>query len=231
VNKEKIGPELFRVVNVGKYYPATQTHALRDVSLSVTRGEFVGIRGPSGSGKSTLLYLLSGLLTPTSGKIYFNEQPLKRIRNKALYRRSYLGFVFQDFYLYPGFTTIENVLFPSLYRLFVPPQMCKKAEGLLKELHIYQKKGVPVESLSAGERQRVCIARALLNDPQCILADEPTGNLDSHNGQIILEMLKKINNERQTTIVLVTHEERVSRYAHRIIHMSDGKVANAHPLG
>ena len=218
---------LFRVQNACKYYPQTKSTALSDVSLAIAEGEFVGIRGPSGSGKSTLLYLLSGLISPTSGQVFFQEKSLARIRNKVLYRRKNIGFVFQDFYLYPGFTVMENVLFPCLYRLFVPALTVKKAEMLLEELHMRHKKSAPVEVLSAGERQRVCIARALLNEPRCILADEPTGNLDSHNGQTILEMLKKINSERQTTIVLVTHEERVSRYAHRIIHMTDGKVEHA----
>ena len=224
MNKTSDGRDLFRVENVGKYYPSTQSHALRDVSVTIPRGEFVGIKGPSGSGKSTLLYLLSGLFTPSSGSIYFNEEPLVGIKNKSLYRRSHLGFVFQDFYLYPGFTALENVLFPNLFQLFIPSNVREKAEKLLEELHIEGKKGAPVETLSAGERQRVCIARALLNDPECILADEPTGNLDSHNGQIILEMLKKINEMRRTTIVLVTHEERVSQYVHRLITIVDGKI-------
>ncbi len=227
MNKEDGVKTLFRAVNVRKYYPLTRSHALRDVSMSVERGEFVGIKGPSGSGKSTLLYVLAGLLTPTAGTVYFGDLPLARIRDKVGYRRRNIGFVFQDFYLYPGFTVLQNVLFPCLYRGFVSARTRKKAEALLEELRMGHKRDAPVQVLSAGERQRVCIARALLNDPQCILADEPTGNLDSHNGQAILEMLKKINTLRQTTVILVTHEEQVSRYAHRIIHMIDGKVAHA----
>lgn len=227
MNKEADAKTLFRAVSVGKYYPLTKSHALRDVSLNVEKGEFVGIKGPSGSGKSTLLYCFAGLLTPTSGTIYFQEKPLTRIRDKVGYRRRNIGFVFQDFYLYPGFTTLQNVLFPCLYRGIVGTSTRKKAEALLDELHMSHKRNTPVQVLSAGERQRVCIARALLNDPQCILADEPTGNLDSQNGQTILEMLKKINTQRQTTVILVTHEEQVSRYAHRLIHIIDGKAAHA----
>ena len=223
MNKEDDAKTLFRAVNVSKYYPLTRSHALRDVSLSVKKGEFVGIKGPSGCGKSTLLYVLAGLLTPTAGTIYFQGNLLTCIRDKVGYRRRNIGFVFQDFYLYSGFTVLQNVLFPCLYRGFVPTLTHKKAEALLDELHMGHKRDAPVQVLSAGERQRVCIARALLNDPQCILADEPTGNLDSHNGQVILEMLKKINTERQTTVILVTHEERVSCYAHRLIHIIDGK--------
>ena len=224
MNKEDDAKTLFRAVNVRKYYPLTRSHALCDVNLVVKKGEFVGIKGPSGCGKSTLLYVLAGLITPTAGTIYFQGKLLKCIRDKVGYRRRNIGFVFQDFYLYPGFTVLQNVLFPCLYRGFIPTSTRKKAQVLLDELHMGHKIDTPVQVLSAGERQRACIARALLNDPQCILADEPTGNLDSNNGQVILEMLKKINTQRQTTIILVTHEERVSCYAHRLIHIIDGKV-------
>ena len=224
MNKEDDAKNLFRAVNVRKYYPLTRSHALRDISLVVEKGEFVGIKGPSGCGKSTLFYVLAGLLTPTAGTIYFQGKLLMRIRDKVGYRRRNIGFVFQDFYLYPGFTVLQNVLFPCLYRGFVSASTRKKAQLLIDELHMGHKKDTPVQVLSAGERQRACIARALLNDPQCILADEPTGNLDSHNGQIILEMLKKINTQRQTTVILVTHEDRVSSYAHRLIHIIDGQV-------
>lgn len=224
MNKEADAKKLFQVVSLCKYYPLTKSSALSDVSLVIEKGEFVGVKGPSGCGKSTLLYLLAGLLAPTSGEVYFQGNLLAQIKDKVGYRRNNIGFVFQDFYLYPGFTVLENVLFPGLYRGFVSRAMRKKAELLLAELHLGHKINTPAQVLSAGERQRACIARALLNDPQCILADEPTGNLDSNNGQVILEMLKKINTERQTTIVLVTHEERVCRYAHRLIHFIDGRV-------
>ena len=224
MNKEGDAKNLFQAVNVRKYYPLTSSNALCDVSLAIAKGEFVGIKGPSGCGKSTLLYILAGLLAPTSGVIYFQGNLLTEIKDKVGYRRKNIGFVFQDFYLYPGFTVLENVLFPCLYRGFVPESTRKKAKALLDEMHMGHKLNTPAQVLSAGERQRACIARALLNDPACILADEPTGNLDSNNGQVILEMLKKINTEHQTTIILVTHEERVCRYAHRLIHIIDGKV-------
>jgi len=227
VNKEGNPKNLFRAVNVRKYYPLTKSHALSDISLTIEKGEFVGIKGPSGCGKSTLLYVLAGLIIPTAGEVYFQEDFLAQIKDKVGYRRKNIGFVFQDFYLYSGFSVLENVLFPNLYRGFIPAVMRKKAERLLHDLNMGQKINSPAQVLSAGERQRACIARALLNDPQCILADEPTGNLDSHNGQVILEMLKKINAQHKTTIILVTHEERVSSYAHRLIHLIDGKVKTA----
>ncbi|MCX5885797.1 MAG: ABC transporter ATP-binding protein [Proteobacteria bacterium] len=224
MNKDTRKSEVFRTVNLRKYYPQTQSFALRDVSLTITKGEFVGVKGPSGSGKSTLLYLLAGLHTPTAGEIYFQEKPLKNIRNKALYRRKNIGFVFQDFYLYPRFTALENVLFPCLRRFIVPASIVKKAETQLEYLHMGAKINVPVEVLSAGERQRVCIARALLNDPQCVLADEPTGNLDTENAENILGLLKKINQECGTTVILVTHDEKVSHYTHRLVHIVDGNL-------
>jgi len=224
VNKHLSKKEIFRTVNLRKFYPQTQSFALADVSLTVNKGEFVGIKGPSGSGKSTLLYLLAGLLIPTAGEIYFHDKPLGSVKNKALYRRKNIGFVFQDFYLYPRFTVLENVLFPCLHQFIIPAATVKKAEAQLEYLHMYEKKNSPVEVLSAGERQRVCIARALLLQPQCILADEPTGNLDSENAKNILGLLQKINNEHETTIILVTHDEKVSHYAHRLVHVIDGKL-------
>ncbi len=224
MNKGTIEKDVFRAVNLRKFYSATQTSALQDVSLTIAPGEFVGIKGPSGSGKSTLLYLLAGLLTPTSGEIYYCDRPFEKIRNKALFRRKNIGFVFQDFYLYPRFTVLENMLFPCLHQFIVPVSTVRKAEMLLGYLGVYGKKGLPVEVLSAGERQRVCIARALLYEPRCILADEPTGNLDSENARNILGLLQKINQDHKTTILLVTHDDKVSGYAHRIVHIIDGKL-------
>jgi ABC-type lipoprotein export system ATPase subunit len=224
VNKGAPKTDIFRTADLCKYYPQTQSFALRDLSLAIAKGEFLGIKGPSGSGKSTLLYLLAGLHTPTAGAIYFQERLLRDVRDKALYRRKNIGFVFQDFYLYPGFTALENVLFPCLHRFIVPAAVAKKAEHLLEYLNMRPKKDVPVEVLSAGERQRVCMARALLSDPQCVLADEPTGNLDTENAKNILGLLKKINQEYGTTIVLVTHDEKVAHYAHRLVHIVDGRL-------
>lgn len=226
MNKGACEKIIFKTLDLGKFYPQTQSFALRGVSFAVAKGEFLGIKGPSGSGKSTLLYLLAGLLTPTSGEIYFQGQPFEIIKNKALYRRDNIGFVFQDFYLYPRFTVLENMLFPCLHQFVVPSSTIKNAESQLEYLHMLDKKDSQVEFLSAGERQRVCIARALLYEPQCILADEPTGNLDSENAKNILGLLQKINEEHKTTIILVTHDDMVSAYAHRIVHIIDGNLYN-----
>ena len=214
MNEGSCVEKIFRTVNLRKFYPQTQSFALRDLSFTVTKGEFVGIKGPSGSGKSTLLYLLAGLLKPTAGEIYFQEKPLDIVKNKALFRRENIGFVFQDFYLYPRFTVLENMLFPCLYQFNVPALTIKKAEMHLEYLNMRGKRNSRVETLSAGERQRVCIARALLHEPQCILADEPTGNLDSENARNTLSLLQKINEERKTTILLVTHDDMVLSLIH-----------------
>ena len=224
MNKDATPQEIFRAAHLRKFYPATRVSALQDASLAVTKGEFIGIKGPSGSGKSTLLYVLAGLILPTSGEAYFYGQPFKNIKNKALYRRKNLGFIFQDFYLYPHFTVLENMLFPFLHQLIVPSAIIKKAKKYLEYLLMDGKANMPVEVLSAGERQRVCIARALLHEPQCILADEPTGNLDSKNAKNILELLEQINRDHGTTILMVTHDDQVSHYAHRLMHMVDGEL-------
>ena len=216
---------IFRTVELRKFYPQTQFLALRDVGLTVARGEFLGIKGPSGSGKSTLLYLLGGLIKPTAGEIYFQERPFTDIRNKPLFRRNNIGFVFQDFYLYPGFSVLENVLFPCLNKFIVPAAIVRKAKDQLEHLNMGSKIDVGVESLSAGERQRVCIARALLYEPKCILADEPTGNLDSKNAKNVLELLGQVNERQKITIILVTHDDMVVHYAHRIVHIVDGALA------
>jgi lipoprotein-releasing system ATP-binding protein len=226
VNKNAAGETILRCVNLSMFYPQTKTYALRNINISITQGEFIGIKGPSGSGKSTLLYLLAGLLELTNGSIYFREQSLSSIKNKALYRRKNIGFVFQDFYLYPGFTVLENVLFPRLHQFIIPRSVMKRAHQLLEYLCMEKKNNAPVQTLSAGERQRVCIARALMYEPVCILADEPTGNLDSHNAQNIIDMLKSINKEFNTTVILVTHDEKVSSAMQRIIHIIDGRVVD-----
>lgn len=224
MNKESANKIIFRTVNLCKFYGQTKSFALRDLSLEVTKGEFLGIKGPSGSGKSTFLYILAGLLVPTSGEAYFKEKRLEDIKNKALYRRHNIGFVFQDFYLYPNFTVLENMLFPCMHRLSVPASTIKRAERQLELLDIQDKRNSCVEDLSAGERQRVCIARALLYEPECILADEPTGNLDSQNAKNTLGLLRRLNEEYKTTILLVTHDEMISHYAHRIVQIIDGSL-------
>ena len=181
---------IFRTKDLTKFYPQTKFTALNNVDLTVNHGEFVGIKGPSGSGKSTLLYILGGLLEPTSGEAYFEGKPYSAIKNKSLFRRNNIGFVFQDFYLYPGFSVLENILFPCLHQLVVRKAIVKRAKDILGYLNMGSKVNTDAQVLSAGERQRTCIARALLYEPKCILADEPTGNLDSKNAKNTLEILQ-----------------------------------------
>ncbi|MFC1752181.1 ABC transporter ATP-binding protein [Thermoproteota archaeon] len=225
MNKQKPA-EIVKISGLSKYFPHTQTMAVYKVELSIASREFVSIKGPSGSGKSTLLNLISGLYNPTEGEIYFDESPLSKIRNKALFRRKNIGFIFQNFYLYPGFTVMENVLLPLTHQIFIGKKWVEKARELLAYLDMIDKARRNVNVLSAGERQRVCIARALLHNPKLILADEPTGNLDSQNTEKTLEILKRINKEQGATILMASHDEQAIAHSHRTIELIDGRVKN-----
>ncbi|MFA5088598.1 MAG: ABC transporter ATP-binding protein [Candidatus Omnitrophota bacterium] len=218
------GPALIRTEAVSKIFPQTSAHALEDVSLSIAAGEFVVVRGPSGSGKSTLLNILAGLIPATSGTVYFQGVPFSRLRNKARFRRENIGFVFQDFYLYPGFTVAENIVLPLANRLFAPRRALRKAQDLLAYLGMEKKIRQNVNTLSSGERQRVCIARAMLSDPPLILADEPTGCLDTANTDRILTLLQDINKNKGAAILMVTHDDHVAARAQRQIVIVDGKI-------
>lgn len=218
-------PSIVRTANLTKVFPQSSVKALDDVNLTVISGEFVCIKGPSGSGKSTLLNTLAGLIDPTEGQVWIKGQALRDIRNKALFRRKNIGFIFQDFYLYPDFTVLENVLLPFTRSFAFDRKLSDKAGRILADIGMGGKLRQNVNTLSTGERQRTCIARAILHDPALILAEEPTGNLDSKNAVLILEILKKINAELKATILMVTHDEQVMHYAGRFIKIVDGKVA------
>jgi len=219
-------PALIRLDNVLKVYGLARIQALGPISLSIAKGDFVAVRGPSGSGKSTLLNVIAGLTPATSGEVYYNGRPFPRIHNKASWRRNKIGFIFQDFYLYPGFTVLENVLLPMANCIIMMPKWTTKARDMLHELGLGGKLRQNINTLSTGERQRVCVARALLNDPEIILADEPTGSLDSKNTVKILEVLKHINEEKNTTVLMVTHDDNVVSYAKRQINILDGVIRN-----
>jgi ABC-type lipoprotein export system ATPase subunit len=223
MNDKPLQP-IVRTENLSVLYPEMRTQALNGVSLSVSPGEFVAIVGPSGSGKSTLLHALAALIAPSQGEVFFRGTPLSDIRNKSLFRRHNLGFVFQDFYLYPRLTVLENVLLPLAHRILVPRAWTDKAQRLLKDLNMSHKMTQRAHTLSAGERQRVCIARALLAEPPLLLADEPTGSLDTQNATAILDILGHIHSARGVTLMMVTHDTAAAARAQRIVRIVDGKV-------
>lgn len=215
---------IVKTVNISKYYPETLTKALNNVSINIKQGEFISIKGPSGCGKSSLLNIIGGLTNASDGSVYIDNVDITKIKNLPLYRRNNIGFIFQDYYLYPRLSVIENILLPLAHSFFINPQNKEKAINLLSFLNMEGKEKNSVNGLSSGERQRVCIARALLNDPKLILADEPTGSLDSKNAHNILEFLQKINKEKGTTILMVTHDEKTLGYNTRTINIVDGEV-------
>lgn len=196
--------------------------ALAGLNLSIEKGDFVAISGPSGAGKSTLLHIIGCLDSPTSGTVSLNGKDLGSMKDKelTLFRKGNIGFVFQFFNLVPTLTARENVLVP---KMFDKNKETEKAEKLLVSLGISHRMEHRPTELSGGERQRVAIARALVNDPPIILADEPTGNLDSDTGLEILKLFRALNKQGKT-IILVTHERDIARYANRVISMKDGKI-------
>ncbi len=214
-----------RTYHMGK----TDVAALRGVDLKIEDGELVAIMGPSGSGKSTLMHLIGALDQPDEGSMVFGEQDVsKQGRNQlAELRGKHIGFVFQSFNLIATLTALENVELPMMYQGVARKDRLTKARNLLEQLGVDDRADHLPTELSGGEQQRVAIARALVNDPDLLLADEPTGNLDSKTGKQIMELLAKLNEEQGMTVVLVTHDPAVARYAQRTIHIFDGKVGQA----
>jgi len=197
---------------------------LDNVSLSVQEGEFLVVEGSSGSGKSTLLSLLSGLDKPTSGRVFLKEQDITDTSEDDLapLRNEFIGFVFQSFHLVPSLTALENVMFPAELRH--DAEAFDKAAGLLKRVGLQKRIDNFPHQLSGGEMQRVAMCRAVINNPKIIFADEPTGNLDSENGQAVLELLLEFQKERKTTLVLVTHSLDIAKLADRMIILKDGRI-------
>ncbi len=204
-------------------------HALRGIDLNIKRGEFLSITGPSGSGKTTLLNCIGLLLKPTEGKIlyYGNDVSKWNDDERANFRLNKIGFVFQFYNLIPELTVLENIILPMMIR---GKLNVRRAKQLLKTVNLEGYEDRYPRELSGGEQQRVAIARALANNPEIILADEPTGNLDSENSRKIIELLKRLNQELNKTIILVTHEKELARYANRIVYLLDGKIQRVDTL-
>jgi putative ABC transport system ATP-binding protein len=219
---------LFSIEQVTKVYRMGQVEvqALRGVSFSIEAGEFVAIMGPSGSGKSTLMHILGCLDRPTSGRLALNGLDLLQATDNQLaeIRNAEIGFVFQQFNLLPRASALRNVETPAIYAKVRRKERLKRARELLEKVGLGDRLFHSPHQLSGGEHQRVAIARALINDPAIILADEPTGNLDTKTGDEILTLFQKLNEEGRT-IVLVTHERYVTECASRIIHLKDGLVS------
>lgn len=223
-------PTILKTKNLKKIYQLTKDNkveALNGVDLSIEEGELVSIMGPSGSGKSTLLHMIGLLDRPTSGEVMVDDHNIQDLSNKelAILRRNEIGFIFQTFNLLPRLNVYKNVLLPALYARKPRVQRQEKAKELLKKVGLEQRMKHKPNELSGGERQRVAIARALINNPKVILADEPTGNLDSHSGKEIMKLLRHINKEG-STIVIVTHDLNIAKQTNRIIEFGDGKIIN-----
>ncbi|MBU7015700.1 MAG: ABC transporter ATP-binding protein [Theionarchaea archaeon] len=203
----------------------TMVNALRGVSLSMEEGEFVSIVGTSGSGKSTLLNLVGGLMKPSKGKVWVKGEDLTKLNENdlALFRRKYIGFVFQSFNLVSTLTAVENVELPLVFSNASASEREKRVTTLLTELGLEDRLHHNPTELSGGQQQRVSIARAIINNPEIILADEPTGNLDSKTSEEIMEVLYALNRKGQTFLV-VTHDMNVAHYGNRIIYLTDGQV-------
>jgi putative ABC transport system ATP-binding protein len=220
---------LIKTDNLWKTYEmgAEKIHALAGVSFTVTKGEYLAIMGPSGSGKSTLMNLIGCLDTPTQGQYFINGRLVSAMNDDelAFIRNREIGFVFQTFNLLARATALHNVELPLIYNGTPAQERIERAKGALRMVELEQRMTHKPNELSGGQRQRVAIARALVNNPSILLADEPTGNLDSATGVEIMNLFEKLH-EQGNTIILVTHEHDVAEHAHRTIHIRDGKVAS-----
>jgi putative ABC transport system ATP-binding protein len=220
---------LIEIKTLNKAYESGEecVRALVDVDLNIDRGEFISVMGPSGSGKSTLLSILGGLNHPTKGDVVVDDIPIYKLSLEKLadFRREYLGFIFQSFQLIPYLTVVENVMLPLSITQKTNREQVKMAEEILERIGLRGKERRLPDQLSGGEQERVAIARALVNSPPILMADEPTGNLDSNTGKEIMDLFKSLNEEGQT-IVMVTHNPENMAFSTRTLFLKDGRMEN-----
>lgn len=218
---------MIQAKNLTKVYTTdeVETTALNNINLHIRKGEFVAIMGPSGCGKSTLLNIIGLLDTPSSGSYRFLDQELANFseRQRAALRKGTIGFIFQSFNLIDELSVFENIELPLLYQKVPSAERKQRVEEALKQMNIMHRRNHFPQQLSGGQQQRVAIARAVVTGPDLILADEPTGNLDSKNGEEVMQLLAELN-AQGTTIAMVTHSPHDANYAHRIINLFDGKI-------
>jgi putative ABC transport system ATP-binding protein len=226
--KTDTNQEVVRLEDVYKIYITgnEEVHALDGVSMTVQKGEFVAIMGPSGSGKSTLLNMIGCLDKPTKGRVFINGVDTSTLTDNELtrLRREAIGFVFQHYNLIPTLTALENVELPMIFRGLNDDERKRRAMELLRIVGLEREMNRKPNELSGGQQQRVGIARALANDPEILLCDEPTGNLDTKSGEIVMEILSKLNRERGVTLIVVTHDPAVSGFARRTVRIRDGRI-------
>lgn len=224
---DRTSAPIFAASGLKKEYDEGQVHALRGVDFAIDEGEFVALIGPSGCGKTTLLQLLGALDRPDSGTLRFRGASLSELPDPAAFRAREIGFIFQSFHLLPTFTAIENVQIPMFETGATARERKERAESLLQAVGLEKRLHHFPAKLSGGERQRVAIARSLANRPSVLLADEPTGNLDSENAREILDLLGRIREEQKMTMVLVTHDSTIAARAGRILRMMDGRMISS----
>ncbi len=217
---------VWRTYQLGK----TQVYALRGLSLEISPGAFVTIMGPSGSGKSTLLNMIGCLDFPTRGKVYLKGKNISEMSESQLaqFRGKILGFVFQEFNLLPNLSALENVILPMVFQKVPLAERKEKAQSILEKVGLKERIFHQPSELSGGERQRVALARAFANDPEVVIADEPTGNLDSVTGKMIMETLTDFHKKQGRTMVVVTHDPKIANYAEEIISIKDGQIVENH---
>ena len=216
----------FEATGIVKEFDDGQVQALRGVNFRVVQGEFLAVTGPSGCGKTTLLQMLGALDRPTKGTLLYRGNSIPDLHDQSSYRAHEIGFIFQAFHLLPTFTALENVQIPMFESRLPRSERKNRAVALLESVGLGHRLNHFPAKLSGGERQRVAIARSLANGPSVLLADEPTGNLDSENAHLILELITRLHREQNMTLVLVTHDNSIAQRASRTIQMKDGRIVS-----